>query len=195
MSKRVPTTRKTALSTKFEDKPNKLNVLPDQVIEHIFKNVETSKSMHVATKKYTELLKQNFNNKKWLKEYLTTIYSKSSKNVDEYKLQLIPTEQSKLPTIDIIIKKYRYGNIKDSTLDVSINNDTIFYKLNPTQNMIKNTSWYEPGNNAYWWTDYDKNNKMFRDVLDNLKSVKVPSRQKTEFIKSWNKTLTAKTNK
>ena len=99
MSKKVYKSRKTS----FDD-------LPDEILgQHILKNVNASKAMHAATKKYTELFKSNFNNKKLLKDYLAETFSRPCKNVDVYNLKLIPSKQSKLPTLDIISRRYCSG--------------------------------------------------------------------------------------
>jgi hypothetical protein len=189
MSKKVSTGRKT----KFDD-------LPDEIIgQHILKYVNASKAMHATTNKYTELLKSNFNNKKWLKDYLAETFSKPCKNIDVYNLQLIPSKQSKLPTIDIIARRYCSG---DSILEIKKENEpiSIFLKVSPVNNEIKNPKWYDEQetNNKKWWKDTYKNidnQQIFTDVLANLESVKVPSPQKTDLIKSWNQILTAKSKK
>ena len=173
--------KSSASNTTFDDIPNNVKRL-------ILQNAETAKAMRASTKKYEDLVKTKLNNKFWLKEYLKEKFSKKSGTT--YKLKLIPSEQSKLPTLDIEARTYCTG---DTLLQVKNGNKVIFTKISPIKDENKNASWYAP--NRRWRISDDEDKKMFTDVLQNLTKVNVASAENSELIKSWNKNLSAKTKK
>lgn len=129
----------------------------------------------------------NFTNKYWLKQYLTEKFSKSCKETGiTYKLQLIPTEKSKLPTLNIEVHNYLTG---DTLLQIKNGNQIIFTKISPIKNQHNNVIWYNPSSYRNGWHVDNNYKKEFKDVLKNLNKVKVPSAQNSELIKSWNNNL------
>ena len=167
--------------------PTTFDDIPNNVKRLILSNTETAKAMRASTKKYADLLNTNFNNKYWLKEYLADKFSKDCKKTGiTYNLQLIPSEKSKLPTLDIEARTYCTGA---SLLRIKNGTNTLFTKISPVRDENKNPNWYAPS--SYWPHD-DENKNLFTNVLKNLSTVKVPSAEKTDLIKSWNKILSTK---
>ena len=116
---------------------NNLDKLYENVGKLVFANVETAKSMRAATKQYNHLYNpEHFNEhyrlKQFLKETFSNLetYSKpSNEKFITHKLQLIPSAKSKLPTLDIIARRYHTGA---TILEIKKGNDPIFTNMNPS---------------------------------------------------------------
>lgn len=179
----------TSASKSPSSKSSNLDKLPNELIEKILQNAETAKAMRASTKKYEDLVKLKLNNKFWFKEYIKNTFENTSKKFELSTLKLIPTAESKLPTLDVELRKY-FTRRGDVLIRINNGNETIFTKISPIEKETKNASWYDDEDiykKGFFVSQSNK--KMFTDVLQNLTKVKVPSTEKTELINTWNKIL------
>ena len=179
----------TSASKSPSSKSPNLDKLPNELIEKILQNAETAKAMRASTKKYEDLVKPKLNNKFWFKEYIKNTFENTNKKFELSTLKLIPTAESKLPTLDVELRKY-FTRRGDVLIRINNGNETIFTKISPIEKETKNASWYDDEDiykKGFFVSQSNK--KMFTDVLQNLTKVKVPSTEKTELINTWNKIL------
>ena len=103
----------TSASKSPSSKSPNLDKLPNELIEKILQNAETAKAMRASTKKYEDLVKPKLNNKFWFKEYIKNTFENTNKKFELSTLKLIPTAESKLPTLDVELRKYftRRGDV------------------------------------------------------------------------------------
>ena len=166
--------------------PTKLIDLPPDLIIKIFKNPENTRKIRSITNQFDDILDSGKENGKYLKQYIldhSLHYDNVNPGNNRYLLSLIPSKESKLPSINLHITNFHKGY---SNFYINeINSDKMTNLLTatlPLHGKLRN----------FTWKNGNIDRKLISSVLDNLSKVESSNKSNDKFIKSWNKNLKTK---